>query len=100
MERVEGYYGTEAEFATKGIAPRRRPERGQVKSDERLLGPFSILARRRGCQDARANGNNQQQNVIAAFHKKARKSWMGAVSVCKVRRKEQEKLKVHTCEYF
>ena len=42
MERVEGYYGTEAEFATKGIAPRRRPERGQVKSDERersLAGP-------------------------------------------------------------
>lgn len=39
MERVEGYYGTEAEFATKGIAPRRRPERGQVKSDERWA-PF------------------------------------------------------------
>lgn len=26
-------------------------------------------------------GNNQQQNVIAAFHKKARQSGMGSVSV-------------------
>ena len=88
MERERGYYGTGTASAAAGFATNRtarhRPERGQVKCDERrlrsLLG-WAPFPRREGGLSRCASGNNQQQNVIAALHKKARQTvsikWSG-----------------------